>query len=161
MATIYKYNAHFNSTQTEYTESSEQWGSWSSSHENSFSDIEKVTTEYADIYSEIDLDKTKAYLVWAEYSTGNSFGTSTRSQIEIIKLLSSEQDALTLKSYLLKKNEAYKNGRYHTGDFKVADTVFIEGKSQKIYTPWEGWFETLEDIHVQEVGLLGDKDETM
>lgn len=80
------------------------------------------------------------YLLWATYSTGDSFHTETGC-IVFIDLFKNKEDA----------NECVKTLKQNsTGEYVYSTTLKSgNGKPWTFSIPWNGFFESLEEIHVE------------
>lgn len=130
--------------------SDEEYSDWSESYSNSFYSISK-TEEYADVYSPVDLDKQEGFLVWAEYSTGDSFGSSDRGSVEVLVLCSTlakaEEFRKKLQDWTDKKRSGADSGTDWNWDFKAT----VEGQEFKMHIPWLGYFEHLDSINIESI----------
>jgi hypothetical protein len=82
-------------------------------------------------------DATKVYLVYAEYSTGDTFG---REEGQVIAFDTFEFDYQANKlASRLRTAEGYSLGNDHGEDY---------------YIPWNGYFESLTDVSVTELSLF-------
>lgn len=149
---LYGYKVHIQ----RYCEHSEredtEYGSWSESYSNTFDYITK-TDKYGDVYSPVDLEKQPGFLVWLEYSTGDSFGNSERGSVEVIALFASRAKAEELKKRLQDWTDKKNSGAYSGTDFDYNFKAKIDKQEIKIYAPWLGYFEHLDNIYIQEVSL--------
>lgn len=75
------------------------------------------------------------YVVWAEWSSGDSFGFGERNHVEVMEIFRSKQKALACAETLEFTKKDYKN--------EVEKTV-------PAYRGWIGYFERLDAIHVEE-----------
>lgn len=100
-----------------------------------------LSEKYPDVY----LDDAKlgdhVYLIFAEYSTGDSFGYDENARVEIISVHRSKDLAEKNRAMLasINKHDGYK--------------TFIEldnGKEMQIHVPWTGYFESLTELHCEE-----------
>jgi len=117
--------------------------SWEESYSNSFESVVK-TDKYPDITALHDFEVgDQAFLVWAEWSTGDSFGHGDRSHVEAFALFKNSEDAY-----------AYAHALEHAPDGKKFKFVSSEGQVfENIYMPWHGYFESLDNIHVETVTI--------
>jgi hypothetical protein len=122
-----------------------EWGSWEETWENHLDGIsldkdrfyypESVPTDFEVAKGDI------VYVVWAEYSGGNSFGSGDRNYTDVIHIFK-DQDLAWNAHRILESpvGEEYKNW---TIKFK-SDS----GKEISYCRPWLGYFESLDDVHV-------------
>ena len=125
-----------------------QYGSHSSSYSNSFDRI-SIAKDYPDVVSTHDLkDFDKCYVVWFEFSTGDSFGSSTNSEIETAGVFKDRECAAELAKAIkdfTENSDANTMDRYRF-EFKTSD-------GQEFVYPfarWIGYFETLGEVHIEE-----------
>ena len=117
--------------------SKEAYGSWSAVYSNSFASIRR-TKNYPDIVSSIDVSVGgECFVVWAEWSSGDSFGTGTCSNVEPLAIFTDEVSAKVFVKILL-----------HTKSY-TKRIITPDKQEHKINCGWVGYFETLEDIHIE------------
>ena len=105
--------------------SEEEYGSWSSSYTNTIDRLVKKVGEYPDVTSTLDLPPgTNALVVWAEWSSGDSFGNGTRSGSEAFGIFLDMASARAFKEEL---------------------------ESGSVGVPWDGYFESLDSINIDPV----------
>lgn len=136
--------------------SDEEYGPW---YIDTTTEIQSVSivndTDYFDLIIENDFDITAdCYLVYALYSGGDSFGSSS-GNIEYIKLFKTLDEAQLFKDdlELLEKyaSSNFKHDEFIPKIFDNIDTKYDFNRSfeyfgEKFYLPWGGYFEALEDI---------------
>lgn len=125
--------------------SDELYGDWSSS---SSWELRKVTKVHKNTYGDVSCmfdfaPGDTAFLVWVEYSTGNSFGYAYRGSSESVALFKDYPTAKRLADLI--ESDGSKDWSY-SEVYKSPD-----GQEFTIYTPWLGYFESLEEVHVDEV----------
>lgn len=128
--------------------SDEDYGSWSSSFTNSLSDIVRKTNEYPDIVSSLDIAPgTRALVVWAVWSTGDSFGHSSGSGTEAFGIFTDLKSAEELQ----KAMEDYSSGN-RKDDIVVTTS---DGQVFKLgYMPWFGYFDSLDSVRIDAVSVF-------
>lgn len=128
--------------------SDEDYGSWSSSFTNSLSDIVRKTNEYPDIVSSLDIAPgTRALVVWAVWSTGDSFGRSSGSGTEAFGIFTDIKSAEELQ----KAMEDYSHGN-RKDDIVVTTS---DGQVFKLgYMPWFGYFDSLDSVRIDAVSVF-------
>lgn len=94
--------------------------------------------------SEFDPSK-KLFLLWADYDTGDSFGRDG-NQFEAIDLFHDYDAACAAKKAL----QSYR------GDVYSGDYVRDDGGTASVHLPWNGYFEYLNALHVQEVPVCDE-----
>lgn len=149
--TLHSYEFHFSNYCISSERSNEPYGDWSEEYSNSLEYITKVE-EYGDINSIHDLkDGDKAYAVWVEYSTGNSFGWATNGSVEAVGVFKDKESAEAYKKYLEDTDGGIEWGI--AIDFVAPDGQVFKEK----YRPWNGYFERLSEVYVTLVVIDGDK----
>lgn len=131
-------------TNSEY--SIEESSEWSESFDNFFKKITK-TKKYPDIVSDVDFNiGHPVYLVWIEYSTGDSFGYSSRGRTESIGIFTDKQTA----NELIKALEDF-NKKIENYDDKYKFYCKTSDGQEFLYqhAPWAGYFEYLDEIHCE------------
>lgn len=148
---LYGYKVFIDQYCTHSEHSGEQFGSWEESFSNSFDHIE-AGSKYPDVTSPHEFkDGEVGYLVWVEYSTGDSFGRSDRGRVESVALFKNVEDAMALKAAMDKhKWNIYWGTKEEVKDFSftASDGQVIEYKNN--YAPWTGYFESLNDVNVSQ-----------
>lgn len=109
-------------------------------------DLRVVGVQVADRYFDVALpakyDPSKPlYLVWADYDTGDSFGRDC-NRFEAVDIFQDQKRANSAKLDL-------ENGQGYTRKYTRDD-----GKKIDYHCPWEGYFESLNTIHVEEVRIV-------
>ena len=129
-------------------QSPEQWGEWHSSHTNTFSSISKDNSEYPDVVSTEDIkDGQNCFVIWAEWSSGDSFGHGDRSNVEALAVFSQSKDAFDMKNALKKPMDGY------SYDF----TASTGQNFHSDFAGWSGYFESLDDIHVSPTIMMNNQ----
>lgn len=82
------------------------------------------------------------YLVWAEYSTGDSFGNDS-GKVEFIDIFLSEELA----------DACAKSAEGPLGSHYEFQFVRQNGSTIQQYAPWYGYFENLEVVHVDSLTI--------
>jgi hypothetical protein len=129
--------------------SDEQYGSWHESYTNSISAKVQSVTEYPDVVSTYEIAPgSEAWVVWVEYSTGDSFGHADRNGTEVIGIFS--QDNFASAQVLqagLEKQDAEDNHAYR---IETPDGQVFESN----WAPWSGYFEHLDTVHIDQVVVV-------
>jgi len=110
--------------------------------------IEEVDEkEYSElVLSDGPLDNV--YLLWCEYTTGDSFGRDG-GQFEAVMLHRNIEAARENARRIRAHNEGEGKGRT-PGAFSVT-LLTDEGEEFMCHTPWNGYSETLDDVNVEKV----------
>lgn len=127
----------------------EEWGQWHSSYTNSLNSV-STANEYPDVVSIHDLKPgDRAYLVWVEWSSGDSFGHGDRTSVEAIGLFVDEDSAKGLAACIEDTN-SYTN--YQTSTKVGYKVTTSDGQEfENLYAPWCGYFESLDSVNVETV----------
>lgn len=136
----YKVNI-YQSCESDYPE--EEYGDWSESCSNSFDLISRTRDkDYPDIVSSLDIKiGDPCYVVWVEWSSGDSFGSGYRNHNDSVAVFKTYEDADDLKTRIEKGGDTNYAVKYTAKD----------GQEIDIYTgAWTGYFETLESVNISE-----------
>lgn len=130
-----------------------QWGAWEESWVNHFGsvhvDSQKALAAYSHESVPVDYEVKSGdivYVVWAEYSSGNSFGWGKRNNVEVVHVFKDKDlawDAYRALNAPIKKDNDYYDS--WSVEFKTDS-----GKDMPYHRPWLGYFEHLDCIHVEE-----------
>lgn len=132
--------------------------------DHSFDDVVRVVDQYPDVVACFDVDQnTEAFLVYATYSTGDSFGHDYNSCYELIDLYVSKEKADQAVE-LIQLHERWNSTRVFNRKSVVEDRVeFVdpsyvrltrEDQSQyDFFIPWYGYFESLVDVDVKRIRI--------
>lgn len=138
----YEVNIDYVCTHEEH--SPEQWGSWSADYDNRLESVFK-SKDCPDIVSSLDIPEgATAYVVWAHYSTGDSFGGATGGGREALGIFQDANAAHELARYLASVHDDEHGVNFETRDGQ---------KHHFPYLPWLGFFEELEDIVVDTITI--------
>ncbi len=139
------------------------YGNWSTKHYNEIKSFSITKSEeYFDLIINNNIDTTKPlYLLYAEYSHGDSFGNESGC-LEYIKLFESLDEANLLKDDL-ELFEKYAKSEFKRYDFKpnLIDKFdkydswnrSFEYFGEKFCLPWGGYFEYLEKYSIIKLEL--------
>jgi hypothetical protein len=104
---------------------------------------------YSDLFlSDGPLDKV--YLLWCEYTTGDSFGRDG-GQFEGVMLHRNLDAARENARRIRAHNEG--EGKGHGKNAYTVTLLTDEGEEFKCDTPWNGFFETLDSVNIELVSL--------
>ena len=138
---MFGYKVEINSICTESYRSEEEWGSWSSQYSNYFEDVTKTDT-YPDITSSLDIKEGElCFVVWAEWSSGDSFGTAYDGNTEALAIFTDVQSVKEFKEKVL-----------NNGEYSIKFTT-SDGQIHDVRCPWTGYFETLTGIHIEQTTI--------
>lgn len=136
-------------------EADEEYGSWERSYSNWFEKISK-TKGVPDVVSDFDIQPGETcYVVWVEYSSGNSFGTAENENVEAVGVFKDKECARQLEKAIVDLNHKNRRGEFDNCEnwddtykfyFKTSD-----GQEFKYgHCPWYEYFDTLENVYVEE-----------
>ena len=96
---MFKYEVRIDRSCVKDWNDGEKWGSWESEYNNKFHSITRVEDgEYGEIQSSLDLKRgDKCWVVWVEYSSGDSFGQGVRNDVTPVAVFTFEEAAEELK----------------------------------------------------------------
>ena len=138
---MFGYKVEINSTCTESYRSDEEWGDWSSDNSNYFKQVTK-TDAYPDITSSLDIKEGElCFVVWAEWSSGDSFGTAYDGNTEALAIFTDVKSAKEFQEKVLNSEE-------YSVKFTTPD-----GQVHNVRCPWTGYFEELTEIHIEQTVL--------
>jgi hypothetical protein len=143
------YKVNIDSTVIESQTASEPYGDWYCEKIHSMSNIALRVNEYPDITSNLDIQAgMTAIVVWAIWSTGDSFGTSKCDSAEAMGIFVDPEAATQFASVLEKFSGG--DGAGHN----CLEITTIDGQHHKVYVPWVGYFEYFETIEVSSVIIV-------
>lgn len=138
-------------------EASKKYGHWERSYSNTFQKISKSKTDdVPDAVSDFDIQLCETcYVVWVEYSSGNSFGMAENENVEVVGVFKDKECARQLEKAIEEQNQAYRRGELAFGESWEDKNKFYcktsDGQEfQYGFCPWYGYFEVLENVYVEE-----------
>lgn len=150
---MYGYSVVINSTCLEKYREPVEFGEWREEYINVFSCIQK-NSKSPDIVVENDIPVGETcYVVWVEYSQGDSFGWGKNYGVEPMYVTTSYDVALEVMGIILENSKEYDN----KSEYKNSQIIPLNnGETLKLpdYFPWCGYFERLERVHV-ETAVMG------
>lgn len=125
--------------------SNEQWGDWSAESEHELVGISRCE-EYPDIVSSLDIkDGEKCFVVWVQWSSGDSFGHHSGAYSEAFAVFKdkacAEAFAKALRAADVEKQSII------TFESEDGQTITIN------YFPFYGYFESVDFIEVAEMRM--------
>lgn len=129
--------------------SGEEFGEWRESYNNEFKGITMDDSiEYPDVSSSLKF-KTgdTVYVVWVEYSYGDSFGGANCAGTETVAVFKDAESAYVLKRAIETQNTSKGDwdNRYQL------DVTTPDGQKFKFSTiSWHDYFGGLDEVHVEE-----------
>ena len=109
--------------------------------------VEGQWRQIQELLKEVErLKKSEAFVVWVEWSTGDSFGHGERCRTEVLGLFKSYDDAEVLKDAIEASSNKYDRRGYENDGaaywVKTPDgQIFTSG-----WAPWLGYFESLDSV---------------
>ena len=157
----YGYLVPIKVTLIEKKYSKKEWGPWKEVYDvelesNVVKKIDKLPDEYSfEVVSELDLPSgSEAWIVWVVWSSGDSFGWAENRHAEVLAIFDHEWYANAFADYV-------RNGDYESNNSFLGGTdkpfIFQSGDGQEFkydYIPWDGYFESLEAVHVDKVKVV-------
>ena len=144
---MFGYHVTVNSTCYESNWSGERYGEWSESWNHK---IDRKVTKCSDgdipeVVSSLDIPSgSNALVVWAIYSSGDSFGRASMGRTEILGIFLDMKSANELMHYVV--------------DNKKSDSIKLttsDGQVFKMkYVPWHGYFESLDSVEIDVVSVF-------
>lgn len=140
---MFGYSVEIDSVCTKYEREDLEWGSWESEYSNYFKQVIKsAVNDYPDITSSIDIKEGEdCFVVWAEWSSGDSFGWGCQSNTEPLAIFKDTESAQHFKTHCEKAK-----------DYTVKLTT-PDGQKFEIFAGWVGYFESLDEIHVEQTTI--------
>ena len=127
-----------------YRAPKESYGNWEGSNTNSFKSVYKAD-KYPDIVASLNIKEgTLCFVVWAEWSSGDSFGSSHNGNAEALAIFVDPESAKQFRDKVSKAKE----DREYIMEFSTDD-----GQKHSVRCPWIGYFEDLTDIHIEQTIL--------
>lgn len=140
---MFGYNVDIERICTHSEREDVEWGSWSESYDNYFNSITKTKEGgYPDITSSIEIKEGEdCFVVWAEWSSGDSFGSGDRNYVEPLAVFKDPESCRTFVT-ACNRNKDY--------SFKVATQ---DGQVIEVYAGWVGYFESLNNINIEQTTI--------
>lgn len=156
-AVNYGYRFDIKSERVAETEPTEKYGSWEKQCFNRPPEILVKTHQYPDIVSELDLESgTEAYVVWAEWSYGDSFGFALTCGHEVFGVFEYKVFAEQLVKFLSERTGDCGMFSPNPVDSEICTCSTGDGQVFNIpVLPWTGYFERLEEVHIEKVVVVG------
>jgi hypothetical protein len=133
-------------TYTEITREADPEDRWSGEDTDASHDILglELTNTYYDLDTEFPIELgVNYYLLYAIYSTGDSF-SHHEGKIDFIQLYKTASKAEDARKILLSPRQ----------EDKFSATIKTEsGKHLQMHIPWDGYFESLTNLNIEEVRL--------
>ena len=125
---------------SEYSELDSDDYSWYESYDNFLGSIIPNTSGYPDVVSTLKLTKRGTYyLVWLEYSTGDSFGTSNKGSTLACGIFQDLKSANQLKKAI----------EDSSGNSPIK-LITSDGQEFEIYDCWTDYFGGLDNVNITE-----------
>lgn len=137
-------------------DSNEEFGSWSESYSTSFKKVTR-TTSHPDIVSSLNIKKGEpCFVLWASYSTGDSFGWADGKGVDIIAIFTDLKAANELSNFL---DDVSDNGGYDGDgslDLESSKLKFTtsDGQNHVLRPAWFGHFESLSSLNIEQTVMF-------
>lgn len=156
MATNYiGYKFKIESIATEVQSQEVQYGTWEEVWHNYASSFATKVDTNPDIASVLDLQSgTVAYVVWAEWTYGDSFGEAIKGSCDVFGIFEYEVFAQELVDHL--ENRTTNCGMFAPNEEDSDVCKCVTGDGQQFnyrHLPWVGYFERLESVEIQKVNI--------
>lgn len=108
---------------------------------------------YFDLVVDAPKDTTEFYIVYVQYKTGDSFGRDG-GQLECVSLHTDKTIAEQNKDRIQQHHstDGKKFGASQYPNFSVV-LLTDSGKEFQVHTPWNGYFEQIDDVCVDSIGF--------
>ena len=147
----YGYGVEVISRCTDSYRSPEQYGEWRESWDNHLKGIARAGVEHPDVVSIHDIARGEdAWVVWVEYSSGDSFGCADRGYTDVIGIFRKADYAAAEE--LQRGLEVTSKYDYNRHDYKIETSdgqVFESG-----FASWTGYFDSLDTVHIERVTVV-------
>jgi hypothetical protein len=160
---MYGYKVDIKSTLTFEKRSDERFGSWEEAYTNRFKGILR-DDKYPDACtsSEIESSNEPFYLVWVEYSTGDSFGRSERGRVEVIDIFEKGEDADKVAAAIEEHDKLRSKFNARWGDERreIPNEIKVEisgGTYALPDIPWSGYFESFDAVNIETISKFSIK----
>lgn len=138
----------------------EEFGSWEEQYINTPPNKIRKTEDNPDVVSSIDFKcGSMVYVVWAEWTCGDSFGYSSGGGKEAFGVFNDHETAIELATWLENREDCcfiLSSDRDSLTDEERAKSTFKTSDGQEFFIPfieWVGYFESLDRMHVDLVYL--------
>jgi len=135
------------SSYSEDTSEADPEDSWSRASTSTSWDVRGIRAHEKDGYGILKADfpveiGDEVHVVYAVYSTGDSFGHDDGAYLEVLSFHKDLEVA--------KRNEASVNHGHRNNDERYVMTIeFDSGAKVERYCPWDGYFESLDYVRVE------------
>lgn len=158
----YGYLVPIKVTLIEKKYSKKEWGPWKEVYDvelesNVVKKIDKLPDEDSfEVVSELDLPSgSEAWIVWVVWSSGDSFGWAENRHVEVLAIFDHEWYANAFFADYVRNLHYEHNNLFMGGTDKPFIFQSEDGQEFKYdYIPWDGYFESLEAVHVDKVKVV-------
>lgn len=138
---MFGYHVQIKRTCTSSSPSTKRYGDWNETYSHKIDNEIVETHSYPDVVTSLDFQHGQnAFVVWAVYSTGDSFGRAECSSSEVFGIFEDYKSASELKEALRSFNKRRKGTRL--------DVTTSDGQKFTDYVPWTGYFESIEYVEI-------------
>lgn len=150
----YGYAVEVHKTCTHNEHSSEPYGEWKESYDNRLDSVARKSKEYPDVTSIHDIPEGEdAWVVWIEWSSGDSFGWADYGCTDVIGIFRKQDYHAAEELAEQIRTKTKKDGgfayQFHTSD----------GQTFTGCASWIGYFDSLENVNIDRVCVVRNKDE--
>jgi len=141
---------------TRVKDSNDKWDRDDTHTDHEILGLELVEDErrFYDINTSFQVDPDKSYLLlYAIYSTGDSFGRDEQGEFEAIDLFETHQKDI-VNTNIKRIEDPYKMDRNSFNEKYRLSLIHHTGIEYTMYTPWEGYFESLDEVDKQLVRVV-------
>lgn len=126
----------------------EEYGDWGEEYDNSLASISLGDFEYPDVLSSLDFSKTaEVYVVWVEYSYGDSFGRADGAGTEVVGVFKDADSAYELEKAI--ENDRPDSRGWDDENKYRLHVQTSDGQVFNFYTgSWHDYFGGLDHVHV-------------
>lgn len=130
--------------------SPEQYGEWRESYDNTLVGIARKGVECPDVVSDLNIPVGEdAWVVWIEWSSGDSFGWGNNSYTDVIGIFR-KQDYDSAES-LKRQIENHGEGEKYNFSYKFETP---DGQKFEGHASWVGYFDRLSGVHIEKVTVV-------
>ena len=148
---LFGYAVEIDQHLVEREESYERFGPWSESYSTNFRKVSR-TTSHPDIVSSLNIREGEpCFVLWASYSTGDSFGWADGKGIDIIAIFADLKAAKELSAFLADVSDkgGYRDASLDPESSKLKFTT-SDGQNHVLSPAWFGHFERLSSLNIEQ-----------
>ena len=155
---LYGYNVTIDRKCVHSEYASEKYGDWHEVYNNTMTPLAYLTDKLPDVNSIHNVSPGyTAFVVWVEWTSGDSFGSGTGISTEVIGLFESLESAQFLKHALQEHNKKYDRTGYERESVKYHITTPDGQLFESEWAPWLGYFESFDAVNITPVVVTKTK----